>query len=140
MTADSTAYSRESPRRSTKKCGRNMPEFSYRYADNAPGKYYVDDNCLDCDLCRETAPTVFKRNDEGAYAYVARQPETDEERVLCEESIECCPCEAIGNDGDVHDWNTPIESGRPDSHERRSCKHCGSSSSFWTRLRNLFRR
>ena len=117
-----------------------MPEFAYRYDDNALGKYYVGDQCLDCDLCRETAPTVFKRNDAGGYAYVARQPETDEERALCEESVEGCPCEAIGNDGDKNDWNSPIEVDRPAPDTPRTCKHCGGSPSIWKRLRNFFQR
>ena len=78
-----------------------MAELANRYEDNARGKYYVDDQCLDCDLCRETAPTVFKRNDAGGYSYVARQPETEEEKTQCEESFEGCPMEAIGNDGDT---------------------------------------
>ena len=27
-----------------------------------PGRYYVDTQCIDCDLCRETAPANFTRN------------------------------------------------------------------------------
>ncbi|HUO84189.1 MAG TPA: ferredoxin, partial [Thermoanaerobaculia bacterium] len=34
------------------------------------GRYYVDTNCIDCDLCRETAPLNFRRNDEEGYSYV----------------------------------------------------------------------
>ena len=30
----------------------------------ASGRYYVDSQCIDCDLCRETAPANFIRNDE----------------------------------------------------------------------------
>ena len=33
---------------------------------NVPGKFYVDSSCIDCDLCRETAPENFGRDeDEG---------------------------------------------------------------------------
>ena len=30
---------------------------------NVPGKFYVDSSCIDCDLCRETAPENFGRDD-----------------------------------------------------------------------------
>ncbi|MDC0201530.1 ferredoxin [Verrucomicrobia bacterium] len=70
------------------------------YEDNAKGQYYVDDQCIDCDLCRETAPENFTRQEEGGYSYLYKQPETDEERELCEEAMEGCPVEAIGDDGD----------------------------------------
>jgi len=39
------------------------------------------------------------RADENSYSFVYKQPETDEERALCDEAICCCPVEAIGNDG-----------------------------------------
>ena len=32
---------------------------------NVSGKYYVDQQCIDCDLCRETAPAFFSRSEEG---------------------------------------------------------------------------
>jgi len=66
---------------------------------NAPGPYYVDSQCIDCDLCRQTAPANFERNEDEGYTYVIKQPENDEEREQCEEAMEECPVEAIGNDG-----------------------------------------
>jgi len=71
-----------------------------KWAQNAQGKFYVDQQCIDCDLCRETAPNFFTRNDEGGYSYVHKQPETDEDIARCMEALEGCPVEAIGNDGD----------------------------------------
>ena len=86
-----------------------MPEFIGRYLKNIPGKYYTDSDCSDCDLCRETAPDNFTRDDDHGISYVYKQPTTTEEIALCEESREGCPMEAIGNDGDQHDWqSTPI--------------------------------
>lgn len=67
---------------------------------NAPGKYYVDSNCIDCDLCRETAPEIFARNEDEGFSYVVRQPQNDEEIELCNEALEGCPVEAIGDDGE----------------------------------------
>ena len=67
---------------------------------NVAGKFYVDQQCIDCDLCRETASEFFARNDDGGYSYVVKQPSTDEEIALCNEAKDGCPVEAIGDDGD----------------------------------------
>ena len=70
-----------------------------KWALNVSGKFYVDQQCIDCDLCRETAPNFFTRNDEGGHSYVSKQPETEEDVGLCMEALEGCPVEAIGEDG-----------------------------------------
>ena len=76
-----------------------MSVFANRYPDNVPGKFYVDDQCIDCDLCRETAPENFTRNEDGGYSYVYKQPTSADEDALCKEAMEGCPVEAIGSDG-----------------------------------------
>ena len=77
----------------------HMADKSERWPENAAGKFYVDNQCIDCDLCRETAPANFMRNEDGGYSYVYKQPENDEEAQLCMEALEGCPVEAIGEDG-----------------------------------------
>lgn len=77
-----------------------MAVFGNRYGQNAPGKYYIDDRCIDCGLCCETAPNIVRRNNEGGHAYFYRQPSTSQEVGLCEEMLAGCPAEAIGDDGD----------------------------------------
>jgi len=77
----------------------NMADVANKYAENVDGKFYVDDQCIDCDLCRETAPANFKRNDDGGHSFVFKQPESPEEEALCKEAMEGCPVEAIGPDG-----------------------------------------
>jgi ferredoxin len=77
-----------------------MAELANKYPQNVVGKYFVDDQCIDCDLCRETAPANFKRNDDGGHSYVYKQPESPEEEALCKEAMEGCPVEAIGDDGE----------------------------------------
>lgn len=67
---------------------------------NVAGKFFVDTECIDCDLCRETAPKNFRRNDDGGYSFVFKQPESDDEVTQCREAMEGCPVEAIGQDGD----------------------------------------
>lgn len=69
-------------------------------SDNVPGKYYVDSQCIDCNLCRDTAPNNFKQNEEKGYSFVYKQPSTPEEEQQCQEAMEGCPVEAIGNDGE----------------------------------------
>ena len=76
-----------------------MADIDNKYEDNAKGKYYVDEECIDCDLCRETAPKCFHRNDDGGYSFVTNQPDNEEDEQLCREAMEGCPVEAIGDDG-----------------------------------------
>ena len=77
-----------------------MADKSLKYKQNVPGKYYVDEQCIDCDLCRETAPDFFTRNEDGGYSYVHKQPASEEDVEQCMEALEGCPVEAIGDDGD----------------------------------------
>ena len=76
-----------------------MADPSQRVAENVAGRFYVDATCIDCDLCRETAPANFARHDGEGYSFVARQPDGDDEEASCLEALEECPVEAIGNDG-----------------------------------------
>lgn len=76
-----------------------MATTTERLPQNIIGRYYVDSSCIDCDLCRNTAPTFFKRDDETGFSIVHRQPVAPEELALAEEARESCPTESIGNDG-----------------------------------------
>jgi ferredoxin len=67
--------------------------------ENVPGAYYVDNTCIDCGLCPDTAPNIFKRFDSGGYTVVHQQPDTLEAIALAEEARSGCPTESIGNDG-----------------------------------------
>ena len=76
-----------------------MADKTNRLSINAPGRFYVDDSCIDCDMCREHAPLFFTRSDDTGSTYVVRQPVTEEEIRLANESMAECPTESIGNDG-----------------------------------------
>lgn len=76
-----------------------MAEKSKKWADNVAGRYFVDDQCIDCDACRTEAPENFTRNDEHGYSYVHKQPSTPEEEAKSKAAMEACPVEAIGNSG-----------------------------------------
>jgi ferredoxin len=77
-----------------------MANVADKVKENAAGMFYVDSQCIDCDLCRETAPNFFKRNDDGGYSFVYNQPTTDEDKAQCMEALQGCPVEAIGSDGE----------------------------------------
>jgi len=74
-----------------------MAEVENKYTDNVLGKFYVDTQCIDCDLCRQTAPDNFDRNQDGGYSYVKKQPAGDDQEAQCQEAKEGCPVEAIGD-------------------------------------------
>ncbi len=77
-----------------------MADIDEKNEKNVPGKFYVDSNCIDCDLCRESAPDFFARDDDEGVSYVKKQPVTDEELASCTEAMEGCPVQAIGDDGE----------------------------------------
>lgn len=76
-----------------------MPDIKDKLRDNTPGRFYVDSQCIDCDVCRDTSPANFIRNDSAGYSYVYKQPVNEEEIRLCSEAMNACPVEAIGDDG-----------------------------------------
>jgi ferredoxin len=77
---------------------RSVAEKTDRWPTNAPGSWYVDRQCIDCDLCRTTAPANFKRSSEH-HSFVAVQPRTPDEVEQCRQAAAECPVEAIGSDG-----------------------------------------
>lgn len=77
-----------------------MANIADKWPENVEGKYYVDDQCIDCNLCRENCPECFKREDSGGYSYVYHQPANADEEALCKEAVESCPVNAIGDDGE----------------------------------------
>jgi len=77
-----------------------MADPNDKWKDNAVGKWYVDKQCILCSLCSELAPNNFKEAEAGDHDFVYKQPEGEEEEKGCQEAMEQCPVEAIGNDGD----------------------------------------
>ena len=53
-----------------------MAEFQYRHPLTASGRFYVDERCLDCFVCREALPSVFVLDEAKHTTYVGRQPST----------------------------------------------------------------
>lgn len=67
--------------------------------ENVPGKFYVDDQCIGCDMCRSLAPDFFEMNSDGN-SYIKQQPQSQSDIDLCTEAMESCPVQAIGDDGE----------------------------------------
>lgn len=76
-----------------------MADKARKYPNNVPGRFYVDEECIFCNLCAELAPANFGIDDDEGHDYVMRQPTTPQEEEQCREAMDSCPVEAIGNDG-----------------------------------------
>jgi ferredoxin len=61
---------------------------------NAPGNFFVDTTCINCDTCRQLAPATFE--DAGEYSSVFQQPKTDQEVIAATRALLCCPTGSIG--------------------------------------------
>ena len=71
-----------------------------KYEDNVPGKFYVDRECIFCNVCANAAPNNFRISDDGTHDVVYKQPENEDEEDECLEAMELCPVYAIGDDGE----------------------------------------
>ncbi|MCC6273841.1 MAG: ferredoxin [Deltaproteobacteria bacterium] len=65
--------------------------------ENQPGEFFVDSSCIDCDTCRQLAPSTFA--DAGSYSYVRAQPVGEGERRLALRALLACPTSSIGTTG-----------------------------------------
>ena len=72
----------------------HMAKLSRRLAWNVSGDFYVDDSCIDCDACRQIAPTVFSEH--GDVSIVYRQPSDDKEVLDALKALVACPTASIG--------------------------------------------
>ena len=71
-----------------------MANANRAYSENIKGTFFVDDTCIDCDLCRQIAPSVFK--DEGDHSAVYHQPESASETHQAAMALVACPTGSIG--------------------------------------------
>src|SRR6187551_1637038 len=73
-----------------------MARASDRIAENVDGDFFVDSSCIDCDLCRQLAPTTFARTDRRAQSFVQHQPASDLEQHRALMALVTCPTSSIG--------------------------------------------
>ena len=69
----------------------NIADKADKVAENVPGPYYCDYECIACNLCVDTAPENFKMNDDDSNAFVYKQPENEEEKEALQRSIRKLP-------------------------------------------------
>jgi glyoxylase-like metal-dependent hydrolase (beta-lactamase superfamily II)/ferredoxin len=77
-----------------------MADAAKSVAENVPGDFFVDSTCIDCDTCRQLAPTVF--GEAPQHAYVRRQPGTPQELRAAMQALVCCPTGSIGCRGQTN--------------------------------------
>ncbi len=65
-----------------------------RLPDNAPGDFYVDSSCIDCDTCRRVAPAVFEEG--SGHSFVRAQPGDAAGRRRALMALVACPTASIG--------------------------------------------
>jgi glyoxylase-like metal-dependent hydrolase (beta-lactamase superfamily II)/ferredoxin len=71
-----------------------MANIGLRLPENAPGDFFVDSTCIDCDACRQIAPETFA--EDGDYSIVHRQPQNDEQIKRAMMALVACPTASIG--------------------------------------------
>ena len=71
-----------------------MAQIAERLPQNVEGEFFVDSSCIDCDACRQIAPTVFRELHDQSVVY--RQPHSPEEHTLALMALVSCPTASIG--------------------------------------------
>jgi glyoxylase-like metal-dependent hydrolase (beta-lactamase superfamily II)/ferredoxin len=74
-----------------------MARVADRLPENAAGDLFVDRTCIDCDTCRQIAPSVFARSKRRGLSFVETQPATEAERMRAHMALVSCPTSSIGS-------------------------------------------
>lgn len=72
-----------------------MADEAKKLPRNAPGKYFVTEECDGCAYCAAVAPDNFEYDKPTNTYFVGKQPENPEEEELVREAMEDCPVDAI---------------------------------------------
>ena len=67
--------------------------------ENVEGAFFVDQDCIACDTCRDTAGAYFRLTEDHDHAFVYRQPTTEQGLKLCQKALDQCPVDSIGCNG-----------------------------------------
>jgi glyoxylase-like metal-dependent hydrolase (beta-lactamase superfamily II)/ferredoxin len=71
-----------------------MANLKRRVRENVPGDFFVDSTCIDCDACRQIAPSTF--GEAAETSYVKAQPISSAERRRALQALLACPTGSIG--------------------------------------------
>lgn len=66
--------------------------------ENVSGDFFVDSTCIDCDTCRQIAPSVFGQATDTSFVKV--QPGSNADRRHALQALLACPTGSIGCLGD----------------------------------------
>jgi glyoxylase-like metal-dependent hydrolase (beta-lactamase superfamily II)/ferredoxin len=69
-----------------------------RVPENVPGDFFVDSTCIDCDACRQIAPSIF--GEAAETSFVKAQPGSSPDRRQALQALLACPTGSIGCLGD----------------------------------------
>jgi glyoxylase-like metal-dependent hydrolase (beta-lactamase superfamily II)/ferredoxin len=69
-----------------------------RVPENVPGDFFVDSTCIDCDACRQIAPSTF--GEAAETSFVKAQPASRCDRRQALQALLACPTGSIGCLGD----------------------------------------
>lgn len=100
-----------------------MANLKKRVPEDAPGDFFVDTTCIDCDTCRQLAPEVFAEAADTAFVHA--QPKTTLQRRRALRALVSCPtgsigCQAVDDPKSVFDdFPLPVE---------ESVYYCGFNS------------
>jgi len=70
-----------------------IPPYKKPRRQNVPGNLYVDESCIDCDVCRWMCPTIYGRK--GVKSAVIKQPSTIEDKLHAYAAMIACPVGSI---------------------------------------------
>jgi glyoxylase-like metal-dependent hydrolase (beta-lactamase superfamily II)/ferredoxin len=73
-----------------------MARLAHKLPQNAPGEFFVDASCIDCETCRQVAPAVFARSPEAGQSVVSAQPHDDAALERASMALVACPTASIG--------------------------------------------
>ncbi len=71
-----------------------MADLKKKVRENIAGEFFVDSTCIDCDTCRQLAPTIF--DDAGSHSFVKVQPDSPETIRATTRALLACPTGSIG--------------------------------------------
>ena len=73
-----------------------MADQKKRLDSNVVGDFYVDGTCINCDTCRQLAPTSFEKV--GDFSAVTRQPADERQMHQAYQALLACPVGSIGTE------------------------------------------
>ncbi|WP_370327563.1 MBL fold metallo-hydrolase [Euzebya sp.] len=75
-----------------------MARLDQRHPAGAPGPWFVDERCIDCDAARHVAPGLIVRNPDDGVSVFARQPTTEAEVAMAWRAVLVCPTRSVGHE------------------------------------------